>query len=458
MYKRTPLEKRLRLRGGIWSFWGYDYRGKRYTASTHQSDYKAALKAARKREGELAVPPADPAAEKAKDFTLAQALGLIEAHDKRVRAAPNTITFHRDRGRHLVRLLGAKRLCSSIDLEVLQKYTDDRLAEEPDPHTIQKEHRVLRQALGMAKKLGYYLGEPSSLVIEGFVVATGMNGYYQVGEEWLEKVEWIEALVAHTSSNPDRHRVDRRDDILVYVNLGPRRREVLLIKPEHVDLQKRQLEIRMPKRQRVEKRTPRKTGLKTDKSKRILPLNDLMVELFRRRLKHTAPGQALFTDWGSGNRDLQANWRRARAWLLKRAEEKGGKRARAELDEVLPTGLTFNGLRRTFCSQMKNAGVSLDDCAELLGHEDLAMVKLVYGHTAMDTLRTAVSKLPEMTLPPQPIPTRTQKVSRRHRQRLRAQARAEAAAGGAQACPSSEATDTVSDTNPMRNSTSEGAG
>jgi integrase len=348
-----------------------------------------------------------------------------------------------------VRGFGANKLCSAIDVPALEAYSDKRLAELADRHTIQKEHRVLRHALRLAKKGGFYLGDPAALVVEGFAQASGNSGFYQPGENWLERVEWIEALVAHTSSNPDRHRVDRRDDVLVYTNVGLRRREVLLILPEHVDLQKRTVTIRMPRRER---NAPRKTGLKTDKSKRVLPLNDLMTELFRRRLRHAQPGKPLFTDWGSGNRDLNANWARARAWLLERAPSK---RDRAELEATLPHSLTFNDLRRTFCSQMKNAGVSLEDCAELLGHEDIAMVKLVYGHTAMDTLRKAVAKLPEMALPPQAVP-RQRGLSRRQRQRLRAEARAATATEAS--CRASEATDAVFDAVEVRNSRSEGAG
>lgn len=451
MRKRTPLEKRLRLRGRVWSFWGYDYRGNEYTASTHQTDFDAALKAARRIEGERSVEPADPAATKAKGFTLKEALNLLVEHDKRVRAAPNTVEFHNGRSRHLLRLLTPTLLCASIDLDVLTKYTDKRLAETKDEeelggnprHTIQKEHRVLRHALRLAKKLGRYAGDPSVLVVEGFDEALGLRGFYQPGAEWLEKLEWIEALVAATSSNPDKHRVDRRDDILVYVNLGPRRREPLLIKPEHVNLEARTVKIRMPPK-KESSRAPRKAGLKTDSSERTLPLNDLMVDLFRRRLKNTQPGQPLFTDWGSGNRDLQANWARARTWLLERAEKTGGKEARAKLDKdsALPETLTFNGLRRTFCSQMRNGGVSPEDCAKLLGHDDTAMVKLVYGQVAMDTLHRAVAKLPAMKLPAAELP-RIRPVSRRHRRRLRAEAAA------SESCPPSEATDRVCDRNSL---------
>jgi hypothetical protein len=132
MYKRTLLEKR-------------------YQASTHQTDGSP-----------------NPAAEKAQGLTLQQALNLIAKHDERVRAAANTVQFHIDRGRHLVQKFGAQKLCAEIDVPALEQYTDARLAEDPDRHTIQKEHHVLRQALRLAKKAGFYLGEPSALVVEGF--------------------------------------------------------------------------------------------------------------------------------------------------------------------------------------------------------------------------------------------------------------------------------------------------
>lgn len=217
-------------------------------------------------------------------------------------------------------------LCAAIDLEALNKYTDKRLEEGPNRTTIQKEHRVLRHALRLAKDLGYYLGDPSALKVEGFIESRGNRGLYQPGETWLERVEWIEALVAHTSANPDKHRVDRRDDILVYTNLGLRRREPLLIKPEHVDLKARTVTIRMPRKEATasSKKSARKTGLKTDKSKRVLPLNALMVELFKRHLRSVPAGSR---SSATGARATAASKRTGvvrAAWLLERAEKGGG--------------------------------------------------------------------------------------------------------------------------------------
>lgn len=473
MYKRSPLEKRIRLRDyGVFSFWAYDHAGERYTGSTDVRhtcadgacksegkgkrrdwskcpDWRAALEVAKRKERDRSVPPANPSAARAEGFTLQQALNLIAAHDLRTNASKNTIEFHVGRGRHLIQKFGPDYLCSNFadvgeGIAALNKYSDQRLADSPETtgieesghHTIQKEHRVLRHALALAKKEGRFLGDPAALVVAGFDTAVGEQGFYQPGEIWLEDAESIEALIEATSSNPDRHRIDRRDDILIYTNLGLRRREILLIRVEHIDFKARTVSIRKPKRQsrKVElaeraaaRKHGRKAGLKTDSSKRTLPLNDVMMAVFKRRVRIVEPGQPLFTNWGSGNRDLNANWARAREARLERAQAQGGKRVRVELDARLPTSLTFNDLRRTFCSQMKNSGVSLDDCAELLGHEDDEMVKLVYGHSAMETLHKAVAKLPEMQLPPQALP-RTKGPSRRQRQRFRKGAAAAAAA------------------------------
>jgi integrase len=385
MWKRAPLEKRLRLRGKVWFFWGYDWAGKRYEVTTRQTDRKFAIEAAKRIELERKQQPlseADQAAETARATTLLHALNLLAAHDKRVGAAKATVDFHTYCGRHLIRLLGKDRPIASIDLAALQEYSDIRLGEGGHRHTIQKEHRVLRHALRLAEEVGLYAGDIRKLKVSGFDKAKGKRGYYQPGRSWLQNAEQVEALIRHTSSNPAKHRVDRVDDVLCYVNLGVRRRELLKIRPEHVDL---------------EEGTVLVLGTKTEGAERILPLNAIMREVFERRLQSTRPGQPLFLDWGSGNRDLKANWGRARAELLEASNARP--RERERLEATLPKSLTFNDLRRTFCSLMKNSGVSFEDCAALLGHDDIAMVRTVYGLTAMDGLRRAVAKLPAVAVP-----------------------------------------------------------
>jgi len=328
-------------------FWGYDYQGKRYETTTHQTDFEAALNAARKIERDRA---AGPIAKPTKGpCTLEGAFALLAGNEILKGSKPNTVRFHNDRRAHLVRLL--PNVVADIDLST---YTVKRLTEGADRHTIQKEHRVLRQALKLA---GY---DTSKFKIDGFVSS---KHFYTPGDAWLEEVAHIFALL-------DELDPTRRDDVLTYVNTGLRRRELLTITRGRVNLKKRELYV-----DELDRIT-----LKTTGAKRTLPLNDAMVEILSRRTDG-------FSEWHSGNRDLNAAWKRARAKLVA---------VEPDLDETLPVRLTFNDLRRTFCSLMRNAGVSFEDCADLLGHEDITMVRQVYGRAASRTLKAAIAKMPAM--------------------------------------------------------------
>lgn len=349
MEKRSPLKKRLRKRKGckVWTFWGYDYQGVRYETTTHQTDFEAALNAAKAIERERA---AGPIAKPVKGpCTLEGAFALLADNEVLKGSKPNTIRFHNDRKAHLIRLLPG--VVSDIDLKT---YTVTRLTEGADRHTIQKEHRVLRQALKLA---GY---DTSKFKVDGFVSS---KNFYVPGDVWLEEVTHIFALL-------DELDPTRRDDVLTCVNTGLRRRELLTITKGRVNLKKRELYV-----DELDHIT-----LKTTGAKRVLPLNDVMVSILSRR-----DG---FSEWHSGNRDLNSAWKRARAKLVSND---------ADLDETLPARLTFNDLRRTFCSLMRNAGVSFEDCADLLGHEDITMVRQVYGRAASKTLKAAIAKMPSMS-------------------------------------------------------------
>jgi integrase len=295
--------------------------------------------------------------------TLARAFELLQAHDTRVNAKPNTVEFHNDRAKHLLRLLKPETLCT-FTLASILKYTDARLAEGADRHTVQKEHRVLRQALKLAYESGECPSDGTHLKVDGFVKT---RHFYQPGDVWLSKVAYITALLAELP-------LEHRDEVMIYLNLGLRRREILTITPGRVDLVARVLRIEV-----LNEVTLKNTG-----AERELPLNDAMVALFTRLLETAKPGAPLFVEWASGNRHLSEAWERARQQFLN--------------DEDLPTSLCFNDLRRTFCSLLKNAGVTADDCAELLGHADLKMVRQVYGHTQMSRLAKAVTCLPSMTV------------------------------------------------------------
>lgn len=405
MYKRAPLEARLYLRGAVWWFWGYDYAGKRYRHSTHQTDRKSALEAARDEERRRAAAP-DPAAAKpeAIALTLADVLRLLREEDLRNNARPNTLTFHRDRGRHLLRVLGQGYLVHSLELADTNRYTDVRLAEGDrtikERHTIQKEIRTLTQALRVAKENGLYAGDPKALTPKAF---RKQSKFYKPGNTWLAKPEYCQALIDETSTGgPQKARVnaERKLDIAAYIHSGVRQQELWLINPEHVHLAKRYIEV---------------DGTKTDGAKRNVAMSDTLHEIFARKMKGAKRGRPLFEPWHKVDRDLKANWLRARARLLAAAADVDTREA---LDHELPQSLCCNDLRRTFCSLMAAAGVPLHHCADLMGHKSLTMIMEVYRQVSPASLHAAVATLPAFALPVIELRPAATAMSRRERQRL----------------------------------------
>lgn len=61
---------------------------------------------------------------------------------------------------------------------------------------------------------------------------------------------------------------------------------------------------------------------------------------------------------------------------------------RADMERVC-----MNDLRRTFCSWMLHANVSIAVVAELMGHVDTKMVSRVYGHLEAEQGRAAILRL-----------------------------------------------------------------
>jgi len=388
MHGKNPLEKRLYRRNRVWSFWAWDYRGKRYAATTHQTERRAALDFARAEERRRAIPP-DPAAAnpEALALTLGRAVELLRAEDIRNGNAPRTLNIHATRGRHLVRLLGRDRRLAPSEFGIADSnaYVDQRLTEGPGTikqrHTIAQEIGTLIQCLHVAKDAGLYDGSPSTLRPKAF---RKKKRYYRPGEGWLSSAAQCDALVAEISTSHPRNkrsRIDRRLHVIAYIHLGVRRNELYLIKPEDVRLADGYVLV---------------DGRKTDGARRMVALSATMRAVFERLLKGARRGQQLFAPWPGVNRDLKTAWQRVRARLEHEVVGDGA-------TEPLPASISPNDLRRTFCSLMAAAGVPAHHCADLLGHESVTMVMQVYRRVAPASLHGAVAKLPSLALPAIPI-------------------------------------------------------
>lgn len=349
---RRASDERLYLRGRVWWAWGYDHDGRRWQESTHQRDKRAAIAARERLDRKYAV-PADRATH---PCTLEEALGLLIQHDKRAGNSPETVAFHVNHGRHLLRLLGRETQIRELTIATSNAFMDKRLEEGASRHTIHKEFRVLIQALGCAAEAGMYAGDASSLKPK---TLRKRSSYYTPREHWLDG-DKLQRLIDHVSTGPQM-RINRQLHVAAYALTGVRKRELYQIHPEHVDLKAGTVWV---------------DGTKNDGAARTVYLSPAAVEVFRAKLQGARPGRPLFEPWPSGLRDLKA------------ACERAG----------LPP-MSFNDLRRSFCSIMATQGVPMQHCAALLGHASLDMVKQVYGRLAPQSLHDAVARLPALTVP-----------------------------------------------------------
>lgn len=429
---KKPIEERLFLRNGVWCVHGYAH-GKPWNKSTGfaEADRDQAIARARELEAQKLMAPQDRGAheaselarqraQKAQRLTLSQACDQLFAYDIRENSKPKTVAFHAERCASLIRTLGSDTLLATIaDRPTLLEYFTRRLdgLTLKQRHTVQKDYRVLRMILRLCQEAGLWEGDLDKLQFDFFRKST--SKYYAPGETWLDEIEYIDALVEEISSGRAlvkrgkrnsagrawvqraRVNVDRKLHVLTYINLGLRDEELLTIYPHHVSLKNKTVAINFPRDATPDEAEQRKG--KTIDAKRVLGLNAVMQEVFKRKLKDADPEKPLFEPWGKSDRDLKAAWRRARQNLIQRRLDQGDERAAKRLNMVLPTSLCLNDLRRTFCSQMAKAGVPLQTCADLLGHTDDTMVKRIYRRCLPSQLQPAMELMPAMALPVVPL-------------------------------------------------------
>jgi len=165
-----------------------------------------------------------------------------------------------------------------------------------------------------------------------------------------------------------------REYLVAYRHLGVRRAEITKILPEHVHLDARWVHV---------------DGSKTKKAKRDVPLTDDMVAILTRRLPLTAPGTPVFP--------LDDKTMKQLYYRLHTALEKAG---------IQLSGISFNDLRRSFCTDMLLNDVSSSKVAALMGHETTKMVDGVYGRLNLmqGQLLPAVETLVSFGLAMEPPP------------------------------------------------------
>lgn len=170
------------------------------------------------------------------------------------------------------------------------------------------------------------------------------------------------------------------------IGLGLRRGEVAGLTWADVDLRRRQLSVRWS---RVETTNGnRLVEPKTAASRRVLAMPEFVVRVLRRQLDRERrkarragvallPGDAVLT-----TRNRRPYWSSYLYADMKR-----------RLEGLKMQHMRFHDLRHTAASLMLAEGVPPRTVMEMMGHRNLAVTMLVYGHTNLRHQREAVDRL-----------------------------------------------------------------
>ena len=148
--------------------------------------------------------------------------------------------------------------------------------------------------------------------------------------------------------------------VLLSMNAGLRRGELLALRWESIDFKRRILTV--------------EGGTAKSRQTRHVPLNNEAMSLLNRWRKQTTGGRRIF--------EVKTGFKTAWAKLLKRADI---------------TKFRWHDVRHHFASRLVQAGVPLNTVRDLLGHSSVAM-SLRYAHLAPDQRREAVAKLNQQPL------------------------------------------------------------
>ena len=243
----------------------------------------------------------------------------------------------------LKRHFGDKQLSKICQFEV-EAYVTARINGGLRSSSVNREVACLKKMFNKARDWGYMQSNPAEKV-----------GYFSEKEFIKERIlTGDEERLLLASSPAHLKRI-----ILAALNTGMRRAEILTLRWEDVDLEKRLIRLAHTKSGKI----------------RVIPIGpDLLLLLMElRTTTNSNPYVFVNARTGTSYRDI------------KRAFQTACKKAKVE-------SLRFHDLRHTFASRLVERGVDIVTVKELLGHSTIRMTER-YTHSRMDLKRNAVERL-----------------------------------------------------------------
>ena len=264
------------------------------------------------------------------------------------------------------------RPLTSLTVADIDQWQTRRITEGIAPATVQRDLNYLASALTRAVKLGHLAANPVRRIERPRIDRTPKVRYLNPAEEkrLREALRERDAETRAARDSANRWRRERKQDplpplpyfgdhltpaVLLSMNTGLRRGELLALRWTNVDMKGRQITI---------EGSTAKAG-----QTRHIPLNAEALDVLKKWKEQAPAGERLFP--------IDTSFKTAWAKLLERAHI---------------TGFRWHDLRHHFASRLVQAGVPLNTVRELLGHGSMAMT-LRYAHLAPDQKAEAVALL-----------------------------------------------------------------
>lgn len=259
--------------------------------------------------------------------------------------------------------LGAKRLrtLSIDDVEAaLDAMTSDRSDKPVSRSTLVKVRSVLGQVLDFAQRRGMIAGNPARSAVIGPTAA-------RTTERSFLDVDQARMLLGALE--------DERYGAMFAVMLtaGLRPGEAAGIRWDAIDLDAGTIAIRSAVRT-VNRRPVVVDELKTTKSRRTVAVPAFIIDMLRRHRTTQATERLAATRWDDPTL----------VFATRNGTPLSASNVRRELDRITAAAgipaVTPNGLRHSAASIMSDAGMPLEDIADVLGHTNTRMLQATYRH------------------------------------------------------------------------------
>ncbi|MDA8350935.1 MAG: integrase, partial [Pseudomonadota bacterium] len=261
---------------------------------------------------------------------------------------------------------------SAITVEDVEGWRLKRINEGIEPSTVRRDLDALSSVLTRAVKLDKLAINPVHRIERPKIDRTPKVRYLDTPEEkrLRKALSERDAEMRKARESANRWRKARKQDplpplpyfgdhltpaVLISMNTGMRRGELLALRWANVDMKGKQLTV---------EGATAKAG-----QTRHIPLNDEALDVLKKWKEQAPAGERVIA--------VDTGFKTAWASLLERAKI---------------TAFRWHDLRHHFASRLVQAGVPLNTVRELLGHGSMAMT-LRYAHLAPDQKAAAVAKL-----------------------------------------------------------------